>query len=66
MRSEVPFSSRWKWSACRLEGDDATLVLGAPDVLLGAAAPPIVAEHERAGRRTLLLGRTRAERDAAR
>jgi cation-transporting P-type ATPase E len=61
VRSEVPFSSRWKWSACRLEGDDSTLVLGAPDVLLGAGTPPVVAEHERAGRRTLLFGRTRAE-----
>ncbi len=38
--SEVPFSSRWKWSACRLEGDDHTLVLGAPDVLLGATRRP--------------------------
>jgi P-type E1-E2 ATPase len=60
-RSEVPFSSRWKWSACRLEGDDHTLVLGAPDVLLGASAPELVSDHERAGRRTLVLGRTPAE-----
>ena len=60
-RSEVPFSSRWKWSACRLEGDEQTLVLGAPDVLLGVAAPALVSEHERAGRRTLVLGRTPAE-----
>jgi cation-transporting P-type ATPase E len=60
VQSEVPFSSRWKWSACRLEGDDATLVLGAPDVLMGADAPAVVAEHERAGRRTLLFGRTPA------
>jgi P-type E1-E2 ATPase len=59
--SEVPFSSRWKWSACRLQGDDHTLVLGAPDVLLGAGAPALVAEHEHAGRRTLVLGRTPAE-----
>ncbi len=61
VRSEVPFSSRWKWSACRLEGDEQTLVLGAPDVLLGDGAPALVAEHERAGRRTLVLGRTAAE-----
>ena len=60
-RSEVPFSSRWKWSACRLEGDDFTLVLGAPDVLLGAAAATLVSEHEHAGRRALVLGRTAAE-----
>jgi cation-transporting P-type ATPase E len=55
--AEVPFSSRWKWSAARLDGDDHTLVLGAPDVLLGGAAPALVAEHEQAGRRTLVLGR---------
>ncbi len=59
--SEVPFSSRWKWSACRLDGDDRTLVLGAPDVLLGPAAPALVSGHERAGRRTLVLGQTPAE-----
>jgi magnesium-transporting ATPase (P-type) len=59
--SEVPFSSRWKWSACRLEGDEHTLVLGAPDVLLGEGAPALVADHEHAGRRTLVLGRTPAE-----
>ena len=60
-RSEVPFSSRWKWSAARLEGDEHTLVLGAPDVLLGDGAPALVADDERAGRRTLVLGRTPAE-----
>jgi len=59
--SEVPFSSRWKWSACRLDGDAETLVLGAPDVLLGEAAPALVGEHEAAGRRTLLLGASPAE-----
>jgi cation-transporting P-type ATPase E len=59
--SEVPFSSRWKWSACRLAGDDSTLVLGAPDVLLDGHTPPVVAEHEHAGRRTLVLGRTAAD-----
>jgi len=59
--SEVPFSSRWKWSACRLDGDAETLVLGAPDVLLGEAAPALVGGHEAAGRRTLLLGASPAE-----
>jgi magnesium-transporting ATPase (P-type) len=59
--SEVPFSSRWKWSACRLEGDDETLVLGAPDVLLGDGASVLVGEHEAAGRRTLVLGTTTSE-----
>jgi cation-transporting P-type ATPase E len=60
VHAEVPFSSRWKWSAARLDGDDQTLVMGAPDVLLGAAAPALVSEHERAGRRTLVLARTPA------
>ncbi|HEY3763893.1 MAG TPA: HAD-IC family P-type ATPase, partial [Gaiellales bacterium] len=64
VRSEVPFSSRWKWSAVHLDGDEGTLVLGAPDVLLGAAAPALVSEHEQAGRRTLVLGRTPAELSA--
>src|SRR5436305_1199833 len=59
--SEVPFSSRWKWSACRLEGELTTLVLGAPDVLLGGGATALVAEHEVAGRRTLVLGAGPAE-----
>jgi cation-transporting P-type ATPase E len=59
--SEVPFSSRWKWSACRLEGDDETLVLGAPDILLGDGAAALVGEHEAAGRRTLVLGVSPAE-----
>src|SRR6185503_15721696 len=59
--SEVPFSSRWKWSACRLEGEDTTLVLGAPDVLLGGGATALVAEHDAAGRRTLVLGTSPAD-----
>ncbi len=54
---EVPFSSRWKWSAIRLHGSGQTLVLGAPDVLLPGAVPAAAGEHERAGRRVLLFGR---------
>jgi cation-transporting P-type ATPase E len=52
VEAEVPFSSRWKWSAVRLRGEPRPLVLGAPDVLApgGAAAP---AED---GRRTLVFG----------
>ena len=53
--AEVPFSSRWKWSA--LDAGGTWLVLGAPDVLLAAAPPPEAAEHERAGRRVLAFGR---------
>jgi magnesium-transporting ATPase (P-type) len=49
---EVPFSSRWKWSAVRLRGEAAPLVLGAPDVLTpGAPEGPVVD-----GRRTLVFG----------
>ncbi|HEY0388440.1 MAG TPA: HAD-IC family P-type ATPase [Gaiellales bacterium] len=52
--AEVPFSSRWKWSA--LQRDGSWLVLGAPDVLLPGPEQR-VAEHERAGRRVLAFGR---------
>ncbi|HEX2588161.1 MAG TPA: HAD-IC family P-type ATPase [Gaiellales bacterium] len=51
---EVPFSSRWKWSALDLDG--TWLVLGAPDVLLAGAQPPQAVEHERTGRRVLAFG----------
>jgi magnesium-transporting ATPase (P-type) len=50
----VPFSSRWKWSAVRLQGDAVPLVLGAPDVLAPAAG---AREHD--GRRTLVFGTAR-------
>ena len=53
-QAEVPFSSRWKWSALLLDGD--WLVLGAPDVLLGDAADGEVQAHELAGRRVLAFG----------
>jgi cation-transporting P-type ATPase E len=52
--AEVPFSSRWKWSALLRDGD--WLVLGAPDVLLGDAADGEVRAHEMAGRRVLAFG----------
>ena len=51
---QVPFSSRWKWSAVR--GPDGWTVLGGPDVLLAAPAAG-AAEHEQAGRRVLVFGR---------
>ena len=54
--AEVPFSSRWKWSAVRLVGEADWLVLGAPDVLLDGTAPEVVAEQQRLGRRVLVLG----------
>ena len=53
---QVPFSSRWKWSAAQREVDSEWLVLGAPSALsvpLGAAAA-----HESEGRRVLAFGRT--------
>jgi cation-transporting ATPase E len=50
---QVPFSSRWKWSAVR--GEDRWSVLGAPDVLLPEPAAA-AAEHEQAGRRVLAFG----------
>ena len=53
---EVPFSSRWKWSALRLAGEPRPLVLGAPDVLMPGAAPEIVAASEAEGRRALVFG----------
>ncbi|HET7427197.1 MAG TPA: HAD-IC family P-type ATPase [Gemmatimonadales bacterium] len=52
---EVPFSSRWKWSAIRVRAQHAPLVLGAPDVLAPAEAPA-----EADGRRRLVFGTARA------
>jgi len=52
----VPFSSRTRWSALRL--DDAGYVLGAPELFpLGPLAEEASAE-QRAGRRVLALGTT--------
>jgi cation-transporting ATPase E len=59
-QAEVPFSSRWKWSAVRM--DDEWLVLGAPDVLLVEAAD--VSAHEMEGRRVLAFGVARSDIDA--
>jgi cation-transporting P-type ATPase E len=50
---EVPFSSRWKWSAIRA-GEDWH-VLGAPDVLC-AEAPSLVGDRQREGHRVLVFG----------
>jgi magnesium-transporting ATPase (P-type) len=58
--SEVPFSSRWKWSAIALEGDPAPLVLGAPDVLAPGAGSGATAAMAEDGRRTLVFGLGRA------
>ncbi|HEY7206619.1 MAG TPA: HAD-IC family P-type ATPase [Gaiellaceae bacterium] len=57
--AEVPFSSRRRWSAARIEG--VAYVLGGPDVLsvdgLGGAA----GERARAGRRVLAFGTTEVD-----
>ena len=67
VRSEVPFSSEWKWSAVSLDGGsgNATYVLGAPDVLAASGAltlPPRLAgkleEETAAGRRVVAFGQT--------
>ncbi len=56
VEDEVTFSSRWKWSAVRLAGEDGWLVLGAPDVLL-EQPPEVVSEPQTRGLRVLVLGR---------
>ncbi|MBS1880999.1 MAG: HAD-IC family P-type ATPase, partial [Actinobacteria bacterium] len=65
VRSEVPFSSEWKWSGIAIANGSgsSTYVLGAPDVLTAAGAltlPPILArkleEETAAGRRVVAFG----------
>jgi len=66
VRSEVPFSSEWKWSGISLDGGDgATYVLGAPDILAESGAltlpPGLAAKLEQetaAGRRVVAFGQT--------
>ena len=60
VRVEIPFSSRWKWSALVLEDEPGTLLLGAASVLFGDAPPDAVAENEREGRRALVFARAEA------
>jgi cation-transporting P-type ATPase E len=63
--AEVPFASSRKWSAVQIAGE-ATLVLGAPDILArdGVALPPALAQEverqARERRRVVLLARTDA------
>jgi cation-transporting P-type ATPase E len=52
VETEVPFSSRWKWSAVALRGGLRPLVLGAPDVLVPGRAGAPAGD----GRRTLVFG----------
>ncbi|HSS42898.1 MAG TPA: cation-translocating P-type ATPase [Solirubrobacterales bacterium] len=67
VRSEVPFSSEWKWSGVSLDGtgEGATYVLGAPDILAEAGALSLPAglaakleEETAAGRRVVAFGQT--------
>jgi len=67
VRSEVPFSSEWKWSGVSLDGgsDGSTYVMGAPDILTesGALALPSrlaakLEEATAAGRRVVAFGQT--------
>jgi magnesium-transporting ATPase (P-type) len=53
---EIPFSSRWKWSAVQIAGEDGWLVLGAPEVLLDTVAEAVSAEQAQ-GLRVLVLAR---------
>jgi cation-transporting P-type ATPase E len=66
----APFSSARKWSGATLrepDGDEATWLLGAPDVLLPAGHPALaeVDEYGAQGLRVLLLGRSPTSLDAA-
>jgi len=54
---EVSFSSRWKWSALRLESAPEWQVLGAPEVLAGGDHQ-VIGERQAAGRRVLVFGTT--------
>ncbi|HEY2717515.1 MAG TPA: HAD-IC family P-type ATPase, partial [Solirubrobacterales bacterium] len=65
VRSEVPFSSEWKWSGLAIANGSgtSTYVLGAPDILAEAGAltlPPGLArkleEETAAGRRVVAFG----------
>jgi cation-transporting P-type ATPase E len=54
-QEEVPFSSRRKWSALRLGGED--LVLGAPELFSLGGLEERVAQEASAGRRVVAFGR---------
>jgi len=66
VRSEVPFSSEWKWSGVALDGGSGTTyLLGAPDILAEQGSltlPPRLAakleEETAAGRRVVAFGQT--------
>jgi cation-transporting ATPase E len=53
---EVPFSSRRGWSAVQL--DDATYLLGSPELFSLGSLEQVAAEYQRGGRRVLALARS--------
>jgi magnesium-transporting ATPase (P-type) len=58
VRSEVPFSSEWKWSGAALAGSGgATYVMGAPDVLAEAGALDLPTDLARKLERETASGR---------
>jgi magnesium-transporting ATPase (P-type) len=56
LADEVPFSSRWKWSAVRLASAPDWLVLGAPEVLTPDGGHDVIGDRQSAGRRVLVFG----------
>jgi cation-transporting ATPase E len=55
----VPFSSRRRWSALRVAGEN--YVLGAPELFALGPLEPVAEEHVRSGRRVVAFGATSAE-----
>ncbi|SRR6266540_622346 len=58
---EVPFSSRWRWSAVRLDG--VSYVLGAPEQLPLGGLDARAEQEARSGRRVVALAQTSAPLD---
>ncbi len=56
IEEEVPFSSRWRWSGIRLNGQ--SYVLGAPELFSLGALERRAEEEARSGRRVVALGVT--------
>jgi cation-transporting ATPase E len=61
--SEVPFSSRRRWSAVQLR--DETIFLGAPGRVPVGSLAPIARQHQANGRRVLAVARGHGELPAA-
>lgn len=61
--SQVPFSSRRRWSALAFDG--AAYVLGAPEVVAGPRLAAVAADRQRAGRRVVAIARADGSLPAA-